>query len=200
MRSPSLRSTLPPSPNASARPAIAGIQRKEIGLGSGHEDAPAARGRHGARFIQPSRYAAAREIAVADVTRNLWIEHPVLASGRRVEGDDAPERRAQVHGAVDHERCRFERRRCACGETAVRLAGAIRPRHPEPVDVLPDDFRSREYRVPWTSRPLAIQATSSACITKTPIPSATVVASIRMAEGDDSCLAIQGRPHSFARS
>jgi hypothetical protein len=40
--------------------------------------------------------------------------------------------------------------------------------------------------------PLAIQASSWACTSKTPIPSATVVASIRMAERDRSYLLFQG--------
>ena len=119
MRRPAMRSTIParrtprsgrPSRASSAKScdwAVATKMRRRQAAPAGADPSSQVE----TPRLAKSPYVTSRRIS--------WIEYPALASGRRVERDDAPERRADVHRAVDDERRRLERRSASSSRTAA---------------------------------------------------------------------------------
>src|SRR5205807_7499009 len=79
-----------------AGPPVASVERDELRLRRGHEDAAAAPGAGGRGLVEPGGDAAAREVPVAHVALDLGIEHPALPTGGGVKRDHPAQRGAYV--------------------------------------------------------------------------------------------------------
>ncbi len=126
-----------------ARPAALRIERHQARVDRRYEDAATADRARGGAAVPPITDAAAREVPVAALGIDARVMAPPLTSGGGVERDRAPEGRAEVHRAGDHERRGLERGWAAPARHDSGLAGMEGPGHLEASHIRPVDLGQR---------------------------------------------------------